>query len=1041
LKLESGKTEIFYGIEEVSNSLLRFFSNAHRWFGVVANSHGAPIVMEYPPYVNAYDNFVNNRGGKIQWITEVTKDNLSYIKKLMQYAQIRHVDNIKGFAFGVSETEYVATEVMQVAQPLAQLTYSNMKVIVEQQQYLFQNLWDKAIPAEQKMKEIEEGIEPPRTEVIRGIERSMPYISKFWSKAKNRIDVAAESLWPSVVMDHEPFKKIISDASSSSSTSRNECQIRVITEITKDNIKHCKQLMQFCQLYHCDGVKSNLAINDNQNFLSWINIDRLSDLSFICSNEKEIVEQQKYLFETLFGISIPAEQRIREIEEGIEPPRTEVIHSLEQSMPRIISFWNRAKTTMNVAADNSWPILAIQEPRFREIITDAYARNIRIRVITDITKDNIEQCKQLTQYCELYHSERTKSNLAVSDTEYVSWSNVADMQNLSFVISNEREIVEQHTYLFESLLSKAIPAQLKIREIEEGIEPENTEFFYGAEATTSAILEWMSRLGKMDAVVDPTAPSVAMGLEPLRNAYISAKKRGVKIRWVTEITKDNVRYCKEAMNLEIEIRHLDGIKGNFAVSENVYIATATLEEAKPVPIWMRSTVKMFREQQQYVFDTLWNKAIPAEHRINEIEENIPAERTEVVSDPHAIERLYKNIINNAKQEIMLILPTTVDTFANEKRIAISDSLKESAKRNVKIRILVHSKREDDTAQEQDINNLKPQGILVNQLSIRPIEKAQGHEGEEGDGMRRVITVIADNKTSLVIELKNDEKENFVDAIGSAVLSTGKALASSYARIFESLWQEAGLSAQLRESDKMQREFINIAAHELRTPIQPILGAAELMEFEFQNGSEKVEVSKEDVEIIIRNAGRLGRLSSDILELARIESSGLNLHKSHFNIREIISKALIDARGQIQAENNNDDSSSNIDLHYEPRDIAIYADKDRISQVVYNLLSNALKFTKRENGGDIYLTTEKDNNNKSVIVTVKDTGTGIDSEIMPRLFTKFATKSDRGTGLGLFLSKNIVEAHGGKIWAENNNSSYGNGATFTFILPLTGESGR
>ena len=897
MKVKSGKTEIFCGIEEVSSSLLRFFSNAHRWFGVVANSHGAPIVMEYPPYINAYDNFVINRGGKIQWITEVTKDNLSYIKKLMQYAQIRHLDNIKGFAFGVSETEYVATEVMEVAQPLAQLIYSNMKVIVEQQQYLFQNLWDKATPAEQKIKEIEEGIEPARTELIRGIERSMPYISKFWSKAKNRIDVAAESLWPSVVMDYEPFKKIISDAAPSSS-SRNKCQIRIITEITKDNTKHCKQLMQFCQLYHCNGVKSNLAINDNQNFLSWINIDKLSDLSFIYSNEKEIVEQQ--------------------------------------------------------------------------------------------------------------------------------------------------------TYLFESLLSKAIPAQLKIREIEEGIEPENTEFFYGAEATTSAILEWMSRLGKMDAVVDPIAPSVAMGLEPLRNAYISVRKRGVKIQWVTEITKDNVRYCKEAMNLEIEIRHLDGIKGNFAVSENVYIAAATLEEAKPVPVGMRSTVKMFREQQQYVFDTLWNKAIPAEHRINEIEKNIPAERTEVVSDPHGIESFYKNIINNAKQEIMLILPTTVDTFANEKRIAIIDSLKESAKRNVKIRILVHSNREDyDTAQEQDINNnLRPKGILVNQLSIRPIQEAQGHEGEEeGDGMRRVITVIADNKTSLVIELKNDEKENFVDAIGSAVLSTGKALASSYARIFESLWQEAGLSAKLRESDKMQREFINIAAHELRTPIQPILGAAELMEFEFQNDSEKVEVSKEDVEIIIRNASRLGRLSSDILELARIESSGLNLHKSRFNIREIISKALIDAKGQIQAENNNEDSSrssssssSNVNLHYEPRDIAVYADKDRISQVVYNVLSNAIKFTKRDSGGDIYLTTEKDNNNNSLIVTVKDTGSGIDPEIMPRLFTKFATKSDRGTGLGLFLSKNIVEAHGGKIWAENNNSSYGNGATFTFVLPMTEESG-
>jgi signal transduction histidine kinase len=154
--------------------------------------------------------------------------------------------------------------------------------------------------------------------------------------------------------------------------------------------------------------------------------------------------------------------------------------------------------------------------------------------------------------------------------------------------------------------------------------------------------------------------------------------------------------------------------------------------------------------------------------------------------------------------------------------------------------------------------------------------------------------------------------------------------------------------------------------------------------------------------------------------------------------------LIDAKGQIQAENNNEDSSSssssNVNLHYEPRDIAVYADKDRISQVVYNVLSNAIKFTKRDSGGDIYLTTEKDNNNNSLIVTVKDTGSGIDPEIMPRLFTKFATKSDRGTGLGLFLSKNIVEAHGGKIWAENNNRSYGNGATFTFVLPMTEESG-
>lgn len=133
------------------------------------------------------------------------------------------------------------------------------------------------------------------------------------------------------------------------------------------------------------------------------------------------------------------------------------------------------------------------------------------------------------QFCQLYHCDGVKSNLAINGNQnFLSWINVDRLSDLSFICSNEKEIVEQQTYLFESLLSKAIPAQLKIREIEEGIEPENTEFFYGAEATTSVILEWMSRLEKMDAVVDPTAPSVAMGLEPLRNAYISAKKEASK---------------------------------------------------------------------------------------------------------------------------------------------------------------------------------------------------------------------------------------------------------------------------------------------------------------------------------------------------------------------------------------------------------------------------------------------------------------------------------------------------------------------------------
>jgi signal transduction histidine kinase len=384
---------------------------------------------------------------------------------------------------------------------------------------------------------------------------------------------------------------------------------------------------------------------------------------------------------------------------------------------------------------------------------------------------------------------------------------------------------------------------------------------------------------------------------------------------------------------------------------------------------------------------------------------------------------------------MLILPT-VNAFARQKRIGIIDFLKKQGEKGVKIRMLIPANKEN-RINEQDISDLKACGVQVNQLSVR-----QPQEGEGGEGTR-VSAVIVDKRTSLVIELKNDEKgESFVGAIGSAAVhSTGKALASSYARIFESLWQETRLAAQLKESEEMQREFINIAAHELRTPIQPILGASELMKFELENGpSEKVEVTREDVNIIIRNADRLERLSSDILELSRIESGGLNLHKSWFNIGEIMSKAVIDTKAQIANED-----KRNIKLHYDESNedavFVVYADKERISQVVNNLLSNAIKFTHKRGEGDIYLMTKKNNDDNSVIVTVKDTGTGIDPEIMPRLFTKFATKSEKGTGLGLYLSKNIIEAHGGRIAAENNNNSYGNGATFTFVLPLVEEESR
>jgi signal transduction histidine kinase len=233
--------------------------------------------------------------------------------------------------------------------------------------------------------------------------------------------------------------------------------------------------------------------------------------------------------------------------------------------------------------------------------------------------------------------------------------------------------------------------------------------------------------------------------------------------------------------------------------------------------------------------------------------------------------------------------------------------------------------------------------------------------------------------------------------------------------------------QLKVQENMQKEFINVAAHELRTPTQSITGYSELLAADPENSIKYVNP-------ILRNARRLQRLSEDILDVTRIESQSLKLNKEEFDLNDVISSIVGDHRS-IMLDN---EISTNLNIKYEPKSIIVNADKGRISQVISNLLSNAIKFTTtakdRKEKGIISLVVEEDEKNSEVIISVKDTGQGIDPKILPRLFGKFVTKSSAaGTGLGLFISKNIVEAHGGKIWAITNVD--GEGTTFSFTLPL------
>jgi two-component system, OmpR family, sensor histidine kinase VicK len=296
---------------------------------------------------------------------------------------------------------------------------------------------------------------------------------------------------------------------------------------------------------------------------------------------------------------------------------------------------------------------------------------------------------------------------------------------------------------------------------------------------------------------------------------------------------------------------------------------------------------------------------------------------------------------------------------------------------------------------------------------------------------------------LSAELKSDSKETSLEAIRLANYSNSKATVLSYASIFVSLWNQTELYEhtrqlyeELKSHDKMKQEFMDIAAHELRTPIQPILSFTQILKEQISDSAQTIFL-----DTILRNAKRLERLQDDMLDVTRIEGGSMKMEKESFNLNELIFHVLQDFSTQLKDD-------TRIKLNYRSDgDVWVVADKNRIIQLTSNLLDNAIRFTK---AGRILVQLRKRKNkkiavNNQVIVSIKDEGPGIDASIMPRLFTKFARKSEKGTGLGLFISKSIIEAHGGEIWAKNNRISRtrsrgegtdgGTGSIFSFSHPV------
>jgi signal transduction histidine kinase len=433
-----------------------------------------------------------------------------------------------------------------------------------------------------------------------------------------------------------------------------------------------------------------------------------------------------------------------------------------------------------------------------------------------------------------------------------------------------------------------------------------------------------------------------------------------------------------------------------------------------------STSKDNDIKKGYLYDDVTSSG---QHTIREMEKAIEPEFFEVITDREKASQILVELAKSVKSEALLLLPRDKSMIRLDRLQVFDYIIKASQENNAEVKIICPLSQINSHIVKR-ISDCAPNIKILN-----------GNNSPYG-------MVIVDSHKFFRAELRAPNAEGLSEAIGFTIFSTSRVSANSFKSVFELLWTELTLNEELKRADKMQKEFINIAAHELRTPAQSILGYAEL-------AITDPEICKYDkqgfLDAIYRNAMRLHGLTKDILDVTKIESHTLRLDKKIVNLNDIIANVVLDLktqaistiRGKVPITYKKTDKGDIID---DNDTIFVEADKERITQVICNILNNAIKFTKaKANDGAgrgeeldvININAQKDDGH--AIVNIMDNGTGIDPEIMPRLFEKFVTKSLTGTGLGMYISKSIVEAHGGKIWAQNNSND--NGATFGFSLPL------
>ena len=465
----------------------------------------------------------------------------------------------------------------------------------------------------------------------------------------------------------------------------------------------------------------------------------------------------------------------------------------------------------------------------------------------------------------------------------------------------------------------------------------------------------------------------------------------------------------------IKIRHInDKPAFDFAISNKYFFSAIDKIDREKTII---DNIFMNDEQSNLafyniIFERLWNSATAYEERINEIENRIDDQIDVIYDSNDALHKMYE-LCASVKKEILIMLPSTNGFYRTEMSGGFK-MLNRLGDKGIKMQVLTIP----DPENLLEANKIKSK---YPNIEFRDLEHTMM-------SFNRII--VFDNKNTVLWEVIDDLQQKFTEALGMAVFIESNKISETFTSIFNSLWSQSETHSRLKEAheklkahDIMQRRFMDLVAHELRTPLQSILGITELLKKEIKNNDQNFMLR-----IAMANAKKLQRLSENILDMTRLAGNILYLNKESFSINQLIVKITSDLVGNVEYN-----KYVGIEYINFEREYVVHADRFRIGQVVQNLVDNSMRFVRNRGKISLILHTKRIHSKDIIELSVVDNGESLKPDILSKLFTKFASDSYYGPGIGLYLCRKIIEAHAGRIWARNNQDNQG--CTFTFGIPI------